>query len=499
MGAVRPERAVLRILELCTCFALLAPSELVAQRFSFRVYAREAGLGDPVVSTIVQDETGFLWVGTEGGLFRYDGAEFKPFSTNVGLKGAYVESLHHTPDGTLWALTRDALARKEGTRFVSVPFPGVLNAIGANRLASDRSGALYVAANWGLVSVKKSAGDYRSDVVARTPTQALTADDNGTIWVACGVELCRLEGSRLLPVGTRMGLPARRWQFLQKGAGGKLWLADDREVFEVSPGAQRTARRTGRLSPIWCLYVDSSGRVYAGTARGLAVLGDAGWQTISSDNGLPSSGIPAAFRDREGSLWMGVEGIGLARWMGGSAWEGWTEREGLPDNVVWQLNRAANGALWVGTNNGMVRMITKSGALQVDPSVHAVPNESVRGIAEDTSGHLWIGSFTTGLAKLSPAGQLLARYGEEYGLPVRRARGILYDSRGQLWASYDSGLYRVRFSGARLQAQREVLRPDHPDDIFFQCIEGPAGVDLGSGYPWNCRFSRWRVDPAHTD
>jgi hypothetical protein len=183
MGTVRTATSVLRILRVLCLYCLAASPQLVTgQRFSFRVYDREAGLSDPILTSIVQDETGFLWIATEGGVFRYDGAQFKLFPGGSGFSGIYVEALHHTPDGTLWALTREALGRKEGDRFVPVPLPGVLNVIGPNRLASDWAGVLYIAVNWDLIAVRKSlAGGYETSVVARGRADAVQADSGGNI------------------------------------------------------------------------------------------------------------------------------------------------------------------------------------------------------------------------------------------------------------------------------------------------------------------------------
>src|SRR5712691_277514 len=100
--------------------SLLAPA-LSAQRYNFKFYGEDEGLKNLAVQTVLQDRAGFLWVGTQNGLFRYDGNRFTAFSMADGLPGARIESLHESVDGTLWVGTRLGLARRKGDHFEVLP------------------------------------------------------------------------------------------------------------------------------------------------------------------------------------------------------------------------------------------------------------------------------------------------------------------------------------------------------------------------------------------
>src|SRR5579864_4445262 len=99
---------------------LVAPLPLSAQRYRFKYYSHRDGLGEPEVHALHQDRTGFLWIGTAGGLFRYDGAHFQQFLTADRVPTS-IEALGETPDGTLWVGTATGLTRLAGDRleFVS--------------------------------------------------------------------------------------------------------------------------------------------------------------------------------------------------------------------------------------------------------------------------------------------------------------------------------------------------------------------------------------------
>src|ERR1700723_1104635 len=93
---------------------------LCAQRYNFKFYGEEEGLQSLAVQIVLQDRAGFLWVGTQNGLYRYDGNRFVAFGKAEGLPDAHIESLHESIDGTLWVGTRFGLARRTRDRFERV-------------------------------------------------------------------------------------------------------------------------------------------------------------------------------------------------------------------------------------------------------------------------------------------------------------------------------------------------------------------------------------------
>src|SRR5215471_13197356 len=116
---------------------LLATVSASAQRYNFKFYGEEEGLQNLAVQVVLQDRAGFLWVGTQNGLYRYDGNRFAAFGKADGLPGARIESLHETIDGTLWVGTRNGLARRVEDHFVAVPMQVAESVVSRQGLASD--------------------------------------------------------------------------------------------------------------------------------------------------------------------------------------------------------------------------------------------------------------------------------------------------------------------------------------------------------------------------
>src|ERR1700730_8045101 len=103
-----PPRALIAL-----AWACLVPW-LDAQRYIFKYYAHGDGLGDMEVHSLLQDRTGFIWIGTASGLYRYDGREFRGYSQPEGLPDGWIESLHETIDGRLLVGTQSGLAQRDG-------------------------------------------------------------------------------------------------------------------------------------------------------------------------------------------------------------------------------------------------------------------------------------------------------------------------------------------------------------------------------------------------
>src|ERR1700722_361747 len=136
------------------------------QRYNFKFYGEEEGLQSLAVQIVLQDRAGFLWVGTQNGLYRYDGNRFAGFGKAEGLPDAHIESLHESIDGTLWVGTRFGLARRTRDRFEKGDTGASDGIVGREGIASDASGVLYVATENGLVRGNPSPNGPRFGLLA---------------------------------------------------------------------------------------------------------------------------------------------------------------------------------------------------------------------------------------------------------------------------------------------------------------------------------------------
>ncbi len=370
-----------------------------------------------MVQVILQDRAGFLWVGTQNGLYRYDGSRFVAFGKAEGLPGARIEALHETVDGTLWVGTRVGLARRSGDRFETVPMNVAQGVVSRAGIASDATGKIFLATERGLVTATKSQNKFDFALIPSPHRSAPEEAASVYVVTRAPARLVRMRcqpvphgkwiGSRYrrrIRLANRENLGARSpWPTRRQGA---IWTATCGSAANISCTSGATARVGSRLvlgcrhrpTPILPLALDPSGRLLVPTFKGLARESGNGWEIIDARQGLPTNDIAAVMQDREGSIWLGLLGSGLARWLGYNEWQSWTEREGLSRESVWSIARDAGGRLWVGTQFGLNYAVEHDGRLEWKQI--AIPGvEMIRGLAV-SQNTLWIGASPGGLRAL---------------------------------------------------------------------------------------------------
>jgi signal transduction histidine kinase/ligand-binding sensor domain-containing protein/CheY-like chemotaxis protein len=457
---------------------LARPSELFSQRFSFKYYGQGEGLKNLNVSCLLQDRTGFLWVGTQNGLFRYDGRQFSAFGKSEGLPSTRIESLAESPDGILWVATRAGLAfRRPGSRFQPAPLSVASEITGRASLAAGRDGRVYAGTRDGLL-VGVPAGDsgkrkFRLLEAARglsdKAVHGVHVDPAGTVWFGCGRGLCRLESGKAVAVGPGSGLPEDSWDAILTDRRGGLWVRSIRRLYVRPKGSTRFVRRDAGLpqaSNSGTLYEDSRGDLFVPTDHGLACRRGEGWELIDEKRGLPGDAVLCMLEDREGSLWIGHRGAGLARWLGYRLWESWTPAEGLSSSLVLAIRRDRAGRLWVGTDAGLSCLSPASRRWRVWTERDGLGGNKVRALALDQDGAVWAGSAPGGLSRLDPATGQLRAYGAREGLTSDHIFGLLAGPDQRLWVSTQAGLFRGATSGGETRFER-VLPPGAEENEQF--------------------------------
>jgi signal transduction histidine kinase/CheY-like chemotaxis protein/streptogramin lyase len=479
---------------------LLCASVLYAQRYNFKFYGEEEGLRSLAVQIVLQDRSGFLWVGTQNGLYRYDGNRFVSFGKADGLPDAHIESLHESIDGTLWVGTRFGLARRTRDRFEKVEIGASDGIVGREGIASDASGALYVATEHGLVSGTPGQNGLHF-VLLSNPQKAggptatsVYVDAKGSVWFGCGTSLCTVENGQAREAGTELGVPQERWDAILGDLEGNLWVRSEKSLYERAPGGRFQLRPglPGSSNSTPTLALDPAGKLLAPTYRGLARQTDAGWDVVNAKDGLTSNDISTVIQDREGSIWIGLLGSGLARWLGYNEWQSWSETEGLTRESTWSITRDATGRLWVGSLFGLNYAENVGGKLVWRQQT--LPGAGfIRTLASAPDGTLWIGTDPGGLLALNRKTGAVTKIGEAQGLKNTRLRQVAVDHEGRVWAATYGGLFR---SAAGNPVHFEQLTPPGTDarEMFHMTLVDRSGAIWVAGDRGLLRYAgdRWR-------
>ncbi|WP_159107279.1 ligand-binding sensor domain-containing diguanylate cyclase [Azospirillum sp. B4] len=493
-----------------------------AQEYAFRSYTQEDGLANLSITALAQDAMGFLWVGTENGLYRFDGGKFQRFGPAEGLKEPYVSAVHVTPSGVLWVGTTGGLYRWDGRTFSAVLLDGrPVPVWQGQKLALLDAGHLLVVGREELLVVegeKAPAGgtawvarpffstEQKSVLPALTRIQSVRVfgvgeQGGGDIWLGCGQVLCEVRQGELKQWGPDQGVPADRWGNVLRDVDGTLWARGEHQVLALAPGEGRfTAQlpipstRTN-VRVFLPLLQDMDRNIVTFGDQGLLRLarptrGMAGpaprWEQLGDANGLPAREVSALLVDHDGDLWVGSAGLGLTHWMGYRSWANWTARQGLMHESVWSFRRDGAGRLMIGTDGGLARMEEggdRPPSIVPAPGAQAVQNHQVGSLTVDRSGRLWGGTFSGLLFYQDPAGAGRKAGAEPPPAVVIGHLPLIFqvfvDGSGRLWVlTRKKGIYVVdNPDGPNPQVTPlGAALPIPPDSSVSSACQAPSGT-----------------------
>jgi len=439
----------------------LAPA--TAQQYTFRGYGQPDGLSNLTVTCLVQDRTGYLWVCTENGVYRRDGREFQHFGESDGLQDTLIHGAVVDASGRLWVGTAHDLYLFDGQRFSAVrPDGRALSVAVGSRLASRPDNRLLVIDKDSLLELFLDA-DSRSwharpyfdkRQLQSTPALAhlnsLYADAKGRLWLGCGLRICAVDRGHVRAWDDAEGVPEDGWHSWTLDSQQRLWVRGLKHVLVLDNDAARFVDRDPPHAVINSsvyfapIIDDGHGSIVTRTEAGLARWRQDQWEEITAESGLPITEVSTLFTTHDGTMWLGMSGGGLWRWLGYGTFESWTARRGLDRNPVWAMVRGADNTLTMGSRSGCLHIEPRSRIAQ-PCEFDGLPSGEIQVIARDEPGNLWIGASTGPLFRVA-AGERQAVHIADVPL----MRKLFVDSEGRLWISTNTSLQVVQRGATQL-------------------------------------------------
>jgi len=466
--------ALLALLLSAAPAAALDPSTPLSQ---YGLDAWQEGLPQNSVHAVLQSRDGYLWLGTYEGLVRFNGVSFVVHDTGntPALKSNSVWTLHEDRLGTLWAGTLGGgVVRARGGVFARYGEREGLPSEYVWALAEDAAGVLWAGTDRGLARFDGT----RFQAVALPGREAppsvrsLLDDGAGGLWIGTSSEgLLRWRGGAVTRVHPKEGRAPGAVYALAPAPGGVAGAFYGLGLVEATDGGGVTVRgvREGLPSDLaWSLHRDRNGALWIGTdGGGLARISKRGVERLSVAGGLAHPFVRSIGEDREGSVWIGTNG-GLNRLRDRKVVV-YGEREGLPDGNVRSVARTSDGRLWAGTDSAGVAAL--EGERFVVPGEAApLAHAAVRALAAGEGNVLWIATNGQGLVRL--AGGRVTRYTTKDGLPSDIVYAVALDARGNVWAGTYGG------GAARLDGKRFTVvdsRSGLPRDVVRCLLAGRDG------------------------
>jgi signal transduction histidine kinase/ligand-binding sensor domain-containing protein len=471
------------LLACCSCASALDPSLDISQ-YAHRAWRIREGFSKGRVTSIAQTPDGYLWLGTEFGLLRFDGVRNVLWDQTAGepLPSRYIRNLLTAHDGRLWIGTYKGLASwKDGKLTVYRELAGQT----VDALLEDREGTVWAGGYAGsigrLCAIQSGSPQcYGDDGRLGLWVASLYEDSRGNLWVGAQTGLWRWKPGPPKLYPTPYAVIGTSSQTLNESDGALLIATQDgiRKLVDGKAEAYPLPGTGPRFQAARLLW-DRNGGLWIGTPdRGLLHVHQGRTDGFTHSDGLSGDYINKLFEDREGNIWVATLN-GLDRFRD-FAVPTISVKEGLSNAIVWSVLAARDGSVWLGTpdglnrwNNGQITIYRKRGAhagsggtkpereLNVrEVADDGLPDDGVESLFQDDGGRIWV--FTANGAAYFENGRFIPvrtndadvdngrprqrHVSTVFGLvaPGGQVHSITGDSSGNLWISdQHQGLFHL--------------------------------------------------------
>ena len=417
------------------------------------------GLPSPYVRALWPDRQGDLWVGTQAGLCRYDGAQFEVFTQADGLAGNQIFCLREDGHGRLWVGTGDGSGQHgygvscyDGSTWQTFTQADGLPSNVVRTLLADRQGQLWIGTRGGLSCFdgQRFTPYTMQEGLPAPGVSCLLEDRQGQLWIGTNEGVVCFDGPSFTTYTPEHGLEDPKVHSLYEDRDGTLWVATTCGWSRFHPETQTFTTQLNVADRAYAVVEDGEGqRWFAISPNGLARYDGTQFTYLTTENGLPSMGVVTLIRDREERIWIGTSDAGLA-YTDPYGCTTFTPQEGLASPSVTTVWEDRSGWLWLGTYQAVScydgRTFTHY-QVDVDENVWA---HAAYAFCEDGHGRLWMANYKGDVKRFD--GQTWTdvivgdwRFGENY------ARALVEDETGGMWIAH-GGTCAYRYAGEELTA-----------------------------------------------
>jgi ligand-binding sensor domain-containing protein len=458
--------------------------ELRLSQYMLRSWTTLDGLPQNSVQSIFQDALGYLWLGTQEGLVRFDGLNLQPLSEDWGLPSSYIYQAQQDEQGGFWVATRNGLLHRRDQQSAIWDESRGLPSQRIFAFARESDGSIWAATGLGLLLLKnESVTVYgRAEGLPHQAIRALMLDSSNRLWVGTtqGLALRRPDGWQIFT--TNEGLASNRIGALAQGADGTIWVGTDHAVSALrEDGIHTFPLGIPADSLILSLLSDAKGALWVGSSVGLFRLRFPGGQPAGKAAGEPygkptmertlaGQVIRSLYLDGEESLWVGTASAGLIQLRQGKV-KVVGQAEGLGSDNVWALAQDAQGNIMLAHDGGVSRW---DGLTAEEYQLSGGP-QAFRSLHVDGGDRLWAGSRGSGLFRAEPGSLILEEFSAPEGM-VANIRTFASDDEGRLWAG-SMGMGLIALDGSFAQ----VSFPTYGWNFIYSMVsDGEKGFWLGT-------------------
>jgi ligand-binding sensor domain-containing protein/signal transduction histidine kinase len=470
------------------CLLALSPSAPALDDppagYTDRIWQMQDGLPEQTVQAFAQTKDRYLWIGTTGGLLRFDGGRLVLYDRDntPAFTENNIFNLTVARDGTLWIATEGGgLIRYKDGVFRSFSAKDGLRNDFVRTVYQDSKGLIWIGTDDGLF---RFAGERIERIddgnsVPLVAVHAIREDSQGRLW-AGGSKLLCLSGSRAQEYRLQGEGSQNRVKSIAQTRDGTLWVGTIGGLYRMAAGSDSFRRVKDTSGTVRFLRETSDGTLWIGTiGHGIYKYREHRFSQITAPDNLPSNTALNLFEDIEKNIWIGTQ-AGMLRLSKTPI-----QAVALPDagdydaETVYQDH---NGDLWIAAAN----LFRFHDGKATEIRFPGISDVRVRNVFRDNEGTLWIG--TEGRGVFRESGTKLVHYMSKDGLVNNFVRAFLQGRDGSVWIATDEGVSRWRSGGFTNYQERDglcyfstrSLWEDHNGDVWIGTDRGVSHLHAGS-------------------
>ncbi len=481
------------------------------QSLNLQYFGTENGIPQSTINSILQDRSGNLWIGTLGGVCRYDGHGFTTFSKKNGLAENWVTSSCIDKAGNVWlghwagGISRYSAA-KDSFQIVTPKNITISKQISC--ILEDASGVMWFATESdGLLKYTPSSEKDKDGKFEQLTTReglgsnsvlSILQGKNGKLYIGTEAGLSVYDGNAFKNYSNTNQFSAIQVKSILDDESGNIWLGTQESgvfVYSISqlesnanptPLAVFNLEKGLKSNSVNTIYKDKKSRIWIGTFGGGLAKAELNGQVggiakyITVDDGLSSDKVISILEDREGNLWFGTY-IGLNQFRD-ERFKTYGINEGLDHSLVWSISDYSGAILYLGTEGGLMRFNTTATTNATRftnlTTGKGLKENNITSVYNDHLGRIWFSAWGEGFGYLDEKSGKIQMYGEKEGINSN-ILSITSDKKGNIWlGSAKNGAYC--FDRATSQFKNYTTKDGLSSDRIYTVFSDQGG-DLWFG------------------
>jgi ligand-binding sensor domain-containing protein/signal transduction histidine kinase/DNA-binding response OmpR family regulator len=502
------------------CIVLFATESHAQMRDRyFRNISVDKGLSQSSVFAIQQDALGFIWIGTQDGLNRYDSKGFKVYRPIKGVKNSlqsyYIRSLFTDHKGQLWVGGNQGISvyNYDTDSFTNYQLPRSIGEWYISSITEDNAHQIWATSIAGDVFILSSKAENFTTVKFNASAHEIKKIAYVGVWqqqilLGTDVGLFKLKPNTHQLIKINLGVKKPYINDVYKD-GKKLWIATEgdglihynEETGQANSLLHNTTTNSIADNNIRCVGKDTEGNIWLGTFRGLTIFSPSNnsftnyYHQISQPYTISQNSVRCFFKDKQNGIWLGTYYGGLNYYHKSDIkFNLLSQNSGKPslnDEVIGVIKQDAKGNFWIGSNDKGVNYWNKNANIisyysNSENNPNSLSSNNIKAIAFDASGNVLIGTHNGGLNLLNPNNGSVQRFRHDENNPNSIAGDLVYsilkDSKGRIWVGTRSGLDQFHpetKSFTHIHLDKAGKRPTS-DDITYLFEDSKHRIWIGT-------------------